>query len=69
MREQRIDKIGRWTAIFATAVLLVALLIVGDYSGALGVVIGVCLGVANAPFIIRSLQGAESPPASPAQEG
>lgn len=69
MKEQRIDKIGRWTAIFATVVLLVAMLIAGDYSGALGVVVGVCLGIANAPFIIRSLRAGESPPASPAQEG
>ena len=49
--ETRTDRLTRWTAIFAVAVLFVALLIVGDYSGAVALVIGICLGVANAPVI------------------
>jgi len=49
--EARSDRLARWTAILACAALLVALLIVGDYSGALALVIGIILGVANAQVI------------------
>ena len=49
------DRLTRWAAIFAGVVLLVALLIAGDYGGALALVIGVILGVANAPMVARWL--------------
>ena len=55
--ETRTDRLARWTGIFAVTVLFVALLIAGDYGGALALVIGIILGVANAPMVARFYRG------------